>query len=675
MIVRDVCKLSTLYEFSQAAIFVDLTGDILDVNQNVLSLFGYQETDFPKLTLGTFFSNQIVRLIKDGLSTGTLKNNNFIKSLSKREVETLTKNSTLLFLRVNVCFLPAADADDGTIATILIRETSLGIQGEKEKTLSEEILNEAIETITDGFVIYDWHDRLFICNQAYLETYKTSAPAIKKGASFESIIRYGMENGQYPQAGDTLEARESWLKERLKKHRNPTRTVVQKTDTGAWLKIDERVTKSGMIVGVRTDITDLKDAEEKLLINQKELERQKQDLERLAQRYLLEKERAEAASKAKSEFSAIISHELRTPLTGIMGIADLLLSSDMSVEHKKFVEGLKSSSNNLLLLLNDILDYSKFEAEHIQFEYTVFDLHRLIDDLVVSLTPTIQEKGITLRYENYGTSSDVILKADKTRLRQVLLNFITNAIKFTQKGGVVIRLQQEKDDDNQTHLRFEVEDTGIGIAEDQKERLFKPFSQGDSSTTRKYGGTGLGLAISKKLVDAMDGEIGFYSIENKGSTFWFEASFEKGLLSNLSHDRLSTLEVSAEEEKTNGVKLLLAEDNDVNRKVITTVLRKMGYDIETAVNGREAYEKATNGGFDLILTDLQMPEMDGCDAAIKIRQLPGDKGQVPIIALTADVKAEQNERYLKAGINAFISKPVEWVQLDEVIQKYKNWKK
>ncbi|WP_417830786.1 ATP-binding protein [Terasakiella sp.] len=574
-----------------------------------------------------------------------------------------------------MCFLPAADADDGTIAAILIRETSLGIQGEKEKTLSEEILNEAIETITDGFVIYDWHDRLFICNQAYLETYKTSAPAIKKGASFESIIRYGMEKGQYPQAGDTLEARESWLKERLKKHRNPTRTVVQKTDTGAWLKIDERVTKSGMIVGVRTDITDLKDAEEKLLINQKELERQKQDLERLAQRYLLEKERAEAASKAKSEFSAIISHELRTPLTGIMGIADLLLSSDMSVEHKKFVEGLKSSSNNLLLLLNDILDYSKFEAEHIQFEYTVFDLHRLIDDLVVSLTPTIQEKGITLRYENYGTSSDVILKADKTRLRQVLLNFITNAIKFTQKGGVVIRLQQEKDDDNQTHLRFEVEDTGIGIAEDQKERLFKPFSQGDSSTTRKYGGTGLGLAISKKLVDAMDGEIGFYSVENKGSTFWFEANFEKGLLSDLSHDRLSTLEVSTEEEKTNGVKLLLAEDNDVNRKVITTVLRKMGYDIETVVNGREAYEKVQKSDFDLILTDLQMPEMDGCDAAIKIRQLPGDKGQVPIIALTADVKAEQNERYLKAGINAFISKPVEWVQLDEVIQKYKNWKK
>ncbi len=672
---KTVCRLTKIYDFSQAAIFVDLTGKILEINQKAKSLFGYVSMELPGHDLGVFFSDEVVQLLKTGLVKATTKENEVIKKLCLRQIETLTSKSSFLFVGLNICFLPDIDDAENIIAAILVREMTQEIRVQQEKTLVEEVLNEAIETITDGFVIYDWHDRLFICNQAYLDTYKTSAPAIKKGASFESIIRYGIDNGQYPHAGRTAEENEKWLQERLERHRNPSKTVVQKTDKGAWLKIDERVTKSGMIVGVRTDITDLKIAEEKLLINQKELERQKQDLEQLAQRYLLEKERAEAASKAKSEFSAIISHELRTPLTGIMGIADLLLSSDMSLEHKKFVEGLKSSSNNLLLLLNDILDYSKFEAEQIELEYTTFDLDQLIEALIVSLTPTVEDKGISLRYEKAQPNLCPIVQADKTRLRQVLLNFMTNAIKFTQEGEVIVHLTQFADADNKIQLIFAVKDTGIGISDGQKERLFKPFSQGDSSTTRKYGGTGLGLAISKKLVDAMNGEIGFDSKVGKGSTFWFEAVFQEGKPTEISEDSLSSLHVGQEDKETNGVKLLLAEDNDVNRKVITTVLRKMGYDIETAVNGREAYEMAKSGKFDLILTDMQMPEMDGCDATIKIRQLPGDKGKVPIIALTADVKAEQNERYLKAGINAFISKPVEWVQLDEVIQKYSNWKK
>lgn len=658
------------YVFSEPALFLDLSGKILDMNRKAQDLFGCLCTSLDVCRLDTFFPHDAAD-INELLAQPDFVNNPVASQLGKHPIKTTSQNGEQLVVKISFLFLDADRVNDKKLV-ILIRDVTEEVHIQHEKKLFEEILNEALETIPDGFVIYDSYDRLFICNIAYLETYETSAPAIKRGATFEEIIRYGLVRGQYPQAGQTEAEQEKWLQGRLKSHRTPSDIVVQQTDNGRWLQIDERVTPSGLTVGIRTDITNLKNAEQKLLEHQAELERQKDELGKLADQYLSEKEKAEAASKAKSEFSAIISHELRTPLTGIMGITDLLLASDLSDEHRKYIEGLKSSSNNLLLLLNDILDYSKFEAEEVALSATRFDLYKLLEKMITALEPSAQEKGLTLRLDCEEKDQGLPVIGDDTRLYQIILNFVTNAIKFTDEGYVSVKLDRIREEIKYIRIRIQVADTGIGILPEHEEKLFKPFSQADSSTTRKYGGTGLGLAICKKLIEAMAGEIGFESAPGQGSVFWIELDLQKTVALDEENDsfHLNGLPSSNSIEGRKPLNLLLAEDNPVNRKVITTVLNKMGYNVETAENGEEAYLKVQTSEFDLVLMDMQMPEMDGCQATEKIRSLAAPKGTLPVIALTADVKAEQNQRYQNAGINAFLSKPVDWVQLEEVIKQF-----
>ncbi|WP_135078072.1 ATP-binding protein [Terasakiella sp. SH-1] len=664
-------KILKAFEFSEAALFFDKTLKIIEANAKAHQLFDYPKGKLVGKSLKFLFPSDHHVLGKT-FRTKNIATNKKIRKLNDRPLTGLQRDGTELKLGINISLFHIAKTKKKS-GLILCRDITDKLKLKQRRVMAEEMLYEAIETIPDGFVIYDQNDELFICNQAYLDIYHTSAPAIKQGVTFEDVIRYGLERGQYPQAGSTEPAKEAWLQERLERHRNPSQVVIQETDEGRWLKIDERRTENGLIVGVRTDVTDIKRAEQNLLAQQSLLEDQARELQKMAQEHLLAKEKAEEASKAKSEFSAIISHELRTPLTGIMGITDLLLSSDLSDEHRNYIEGLKSSSNNLLLLLNDILDYSKFEAEQVILEPIAFDFNRLINNIVLSQTPAANEKIIRLVQDTSKAKEQIIVRADKTRLRQILLNFVTNAIKFTQNGTVIVRLIKQKETVQNLCLRIEIADTGIGIPDEHRDKLFKPFCQGDSSTTRKYGGTGLGLAICQKLIEAMGGRIGFDSVVDEGTTFWFEVEFPKAETCDIQtfDEPLSSLQPADHQSQDHKTRLLLAEDNKVNSKVITTVLKRMGYDVDLAENGREAYEMVQDNLYDLVLMDMQMPEMDGCEATEKIRALGCEKKDTPVIALTADVKAEKNERYQQAGINAFMSKPVDWVLLEETIKSLK----
>ena len=644
--------------------YLPLPGVVVDGNGFVVDA-NHQACEFLGLSRNAALQRRSALLLFDMDSRTRV--HQVLRDRSKREPQTIellelkVGSDQTIPCDVHVIHLHEEFDLDGRSLLVLI-DQSVEVarkQAELAAQQSSRLLQEAVNGLPEGFTIFDADDRLVVCNEAYLSFYSTSRDLIVPGASFEEIVRKGAERGQYREAEGRID---EWVRERVKKHQEADGSQFeQMLDDGRWLLIIEYRTPSGFIVGNRIDITARKAAEE-------ELERHRHHLEEIVAARTVDlieaRDAAEAANRAKSAFLANMSHEIRTPMNGILGMTHLLQRGNVNPQQAGRLDQIKTSADHLLSIINDILDISKIEAGKIVLEDVPVVIDSLLANVRSILTERVREKGIRLLIEPAALPPDLV--GDPTRLQQALLNYAGNAVKFTETGTVTIRVTPHAETPDSVQLRFEVQDTGVGISAEALPRIYKVFEQADNSTTRKFGGTGLGLAITQRLAQLMGGEVGVESTRGTGSTFWFTANLRKGRQIS---PRLAATPVDAEKairQNHSGKLILVVDDEPVNREVVKMLLEDIGLTIEAAADGKEAIAMAATTPYAAILMDMQMFGVDGLDATRQIRQIPGCAA-TPIIAMTANAFREDKERCLESGMDDFLAKPFDPVALFETL--------
>jgi signal transduction histidine kinase/DNA-binding response OmpR family regulator len=430
--------------------------------------------------------------------------------------------------------------------------------------------------------------------------------------------------------------------------------------------------------GTMQDITEQVLADRRRKKVEEDLRKEKLRSDKLAKQAL-------QSNMVKSQFLANMSHEIRTPMNGIIGFLSLIESGAYNNidEMKQFANNARTSAESLLDIINDILDLSKIESGRMSLEKIDFNLDDIIEESISILSPKIMDKGLKVEKE-IEAHTPLYLKGDPKRIRQVYINLLSNAVKFTEKGSIKVYVTSKEIDTNTYEIFSSVQDTGIGIPTDRMDLLFKPFSQLDGSHTRKYGGTGLGLAICKEFINLMGGNIGVESTKNEGSKFYFTLQLEQGDKEKvISPDSLvsSRLEgkggkeiadnkIQLTKDSRGAFKILLAEDNFINQKVALRIMSEAGYKADAVMNGFQAVKAVEDNKYDVILMDVQMPEMDGMTATRKIRELKSENGNVPIIAITAHALMGDKEKCLEAGMDDYLSKPI---RSEVLIQKLDKW--
>lgn len=502
-------------------------------------------------------------------------------------------------------------------------------------------LVDAIEALRDGFCLFDPDGRVALFNSEYAELYEQLGEPIQVGQTFEEMTRAVIGRGVVSEA---LGREEEFIAAVLARHRTTAEPAELRLADGRWFRVQETTTADGSVVRFRSDITELK-------ARQHELEKARRQ--------------AEVANQAKSSFLANMSHEIRTPLNGIIGFGRLLAETGLQGDRAEYMKRILQSSEQLHSIVDDVLDFSKIESGHLDLEMVPFDLAETVQRVIDLNDPAIHDKRVRIRQE-LDTVLPREVVGDPLRIAQVLSNLCSNAVKFTEAGDIVVRVRAARASSGRAMFHFSVADTGIGMSSEQLGRIFQPFTQADTSTTRRFGGTGLGLSICRRLVELMDGEIWAESQAGAGSIFHFRipldvttaAARPPAAMDGGSGPAADTAESAA---TLAGMRVLLAEDNELNQEIVVAVLRQVGVAVTVAGNGRQAVERIAAdgpGAYDAVLMDVQMPEMDGLTATRLLRGMPSGRN-LPIVAMTANVLESDVQACLQAGMSGHVGKPVD----------------
>jgi two-component system, sensor histidine kinase len=604
--------------------FIDTEGNIIDVNQSGIEAYGYDYKEFVKLNIrdiraeGVITAEFLQKCDQEGAVYETV---HYRKDKSTFPVEISAKGVDICGKRVIVS---------------IIRDITERKQTELALKESEEKFRSLFNNASDAVYVYEINNNFR--NEIFMEV--NNAASTYLGYTKEELLTMSFYDISGEQNKENVETFVAELQKYGKgifetKHRTKDNRVIDvEVNVQTFNRNGKKVAQS-----IVRDITQRKSEEVGLKAA---------------------KEAAEIASKTKSEFLANMSHEIRTPINGIVGMVDLTLLTELNSEQRENLMIVKSCANSLLKVINDILDFSKMEAGKLNIENINFDIKSLIEDTIKAHSQRAVTKGIELNYAFSSTIPQYVV-GDPSRVQQILNNLISNAIKFTESGEVWVKVKKIRTHEGEVEVQFSVEDTGIGIAEENIGKLFESFSQVDGSITRRFGGTGLGLAISKQLAELMGGRLWVESEKDKGSKFYFTLEFMIGT-------SIKTYAAEAYKPKKveDSCKVLLTEDDKVNQMVISRILKERGYSIDTACNGLEAVHMCEKNSYDIILMDIQMPVMDGIEAAKRIRE---GNIHTPIIAITAYALNGDRERFLAQGMDGYVSKPIKVEELFSTIEK------